>query len=329
MEARIALLANEPGTCAEILAEAVEIAEEAGSWQPLITEVGNSPILESYAQEHARQYHRLLEAVDTLRRACDEHEAVPVTRDDMPGVQTFALRVATLGRELIERDGKQVTSADWRAITAKELFLYLLFNGPVTRERISLEFWPDSVPERVRSNFHTTLYRARQAVGEETITHVEGQYMINPDVATWCDAYEMEAVCRLGRLLPARDARAEDLWRQAVGLYQGDFLPQLFTDWAARRRQVYEDLYIEALHGVAECARTRGDFREAVRWLSRAVDVDPLREDSHRALMIVYSKMGEKQRILNQFETLSRTLRRELGVSPSDETLNLVRLLTQ
>ena len=47
------------------------------------------------------------------------------------------------------------------------MFYYLLFIGPQTREDFCLAFWPDSSIKRVRSNFHTTLYRARRALGDD------------------------------------------------------------------------------------------------------------------------------------------------------------------
>jgi two-component SAPR family response regulator len=58
----------------------------------------------------------------------------------------------------------------------------------------------------VRSNFHTTLYRARQALGERVIVFHDGFYRINPDLDLWCDAHELEKLVRQARFMPPRCA---------------------------------------------------------------------------------------------------------------------------
>src|SRR5690606_30122962 len=119
--------------------------------------------------------------------------------------------------------------------------------GPVSREDINLEFWPDSSSSRSRSRFHTTLYRARHALGENFILFQDDYYQLNPETEIWCDAQEVESLTTQARLLSPRDARAFDLWRKAVELYKGDFLTSVDRDWAIERRELLHEAYIEAL----------------------------------------------------------------------------------
>ena len=326
MQAVSALKSGDETTCSRVLDEAQSLAQQIGLWQPLVVEAAHSPILNTHLHQQPNRYRHLLASLQALQSASDIAlftSAAVLSRD----IRTYRLRLYLLGDERIERDGHLLSAADWRAITAREMFLYLQFNGPSNREAISLAFWPDASPERVRSNFHTTLYRARQAVGEDVILFEDGRYLINPDVDIWCDAIEMEKACDLARLLPPRDARTEDLWRQAVDLYQGSLLPSLYADWIERRRTTVEELYMESLLGMSECARARRDYQAALRWLGRALDIDPLREDIHRTLMITYSKMGERRLVARQYEMLRQHLHQEMGILPSQETESLARLL--
>src|SRR5207237_1704920 len=127
-------------------------------------------------------------------------------------------------------DGESIPTSAWRSANARELFLYLLFSGPSTREQISLTFWPDSSARRVRSNFHTTLYHTRLALGTDTILVQDGLYLLNGDLDIWCDAVAFERFAKQARLLSARDAQLEDRLRRAVELYHGYLLSDLYRD---------------------------------------------------------------------------------------------------
>ena len=220
-----------------------------------------------------------------------------------------------------------ISPAEWRAAAAREMFLYLLFAGPQTRGDISLAFWPDSSADQVRGNFHTTLHRARQALGADVIVFEKDYYAINPDLELWCDALEFERLAEQARLLPPQDARAEDLYRKATNLYAGEFLPSLDADWAYTRRLVLADTYLEALVGLGRCARARHDHRAALDAFMRALEVDPYREETHREVMSCYNEMGERGRVLNHLEDLKRLFRRELAVEPTEETIAFARAL--
>lgn len=327
VQARVALLAGDEARAAESLDDALRLAETVGSAQPLAAEMAHTPSLESFAATREPRYGALLRELALLREA-QQRPADRAQVTTLPLADTvYSLRVSTLGQERIERDGQPLTAADWRATAARDLFLYLLFHGAQSRERISLTFWPDSSTKRVRSNFHTTLYRARQALGEEAILFLNDRYLINPEIDLWCDAHTMIELAEEARLLPARDARAEDLWRKAVALYQGDFLPTVEADWAYAMADQYQELYLEALAGLSECARARNDFREAIGTLHRALEIDPYREDTHRAIMICYAQMGEKHQVRVHLNKLEMLLLTDLGINPSEETLGLATVL--
>ncbi|MFN2150962.1 MAG: hypothetical protein ACK2T5_05140, partial [Anaerolineales bacterium] len=53
---------------------------------------------------------------------------------------------------------------------------------------IKTTFWPDQRPSKASSNFHTTLYRARQALGNKDVIILdEEQYRFNSSVNLWYD----------------------------------------------------------------------------------------------------------------------------------------------
>jgi DNA-binding SARP family transcriptional activator len=59
----------------------------------------------------------------------------------------------------------------------------------------------------------------------------------------------------------------------------------------------------------------------------RALDADPYHEAAHRGIMLCYNDLGEKKQAIAQFNYLRTLLRDELGVEPSNETLDLAQQL--
>jgi LuxR family maltose regulon positive regulatory protein len=326
LSAHTALLCGDRQGADSYLGIALGEAQQGGSAQPLVAEIAHSPLLEAHIASQPARYADLIWSLKKLQGVQEnQHQPLRAVRVVLP--ETYSLRVMTLGYERIERDGEPVSATEWRSSAAREIFLYLLFNGPDSREQISLFFWPDSPSSQVRSNFHTTLYRARQALGERVIMFQDGLYLIDPDLDLWCDARELENLAGQARLMPPRDARTEELWRKAVALYHGDFLPSMDADWVAYRRESLLETYLEALNGLGNCARVRHDSREALRAYQRVLEIDPYREDTHRAIMMCYAELGEKQQILAQFRRLQTLLRDELGLGPSVETSSLANSL--
>lgn len=327
LSATAALLCSDQTSADELVNRALEEAQTIGALHVLATEVGHTPFLETLVVKHASKYGDLIRAIKRLRNAqANTPQQDKLLRQVMPQT-TYSLRVFTLGREHIERDGEPISPSDWRSHTSREMFYFLLFEGAQNREQISLAFWPDHSARRVRSNFHTTLYRARQALGENAIRYLDGFYCLDPDLDLWCDAIEMETLVQQARLLPLRDARTEDLWRRAVALFRGDFLPSWSAGWTVLHRERLQETYLEALIGLGQCTDARGEHREALQVFRRALDIDPFREDIHRAILTTYANRGEKQQILDHLTKLQTLLFDELGIEPSSETMELAAAL--
>ncbi|MCC7448853.1 MAG: tetratricopeptide repeat protein [Anaerolineae bacterium] len=325
--AHAALLCSDRQTAECYMESAAEIAQKIGSAQPLAAEISHIPALQSLLREQNAKHELVQNDLKRLRDA-QVKAGVHIHSNSSDAVgDTYSLNVYTLGQEAIERNGEPVSSSEWRAIGAKDLFFYLLFKGPVHRDQIYLTFWPNASSKQARSNFHMTLYRARQALGANVITFQDDLYQINPDVAVWSDADALENLARQARMLARRDPRAEDLWRRAVKLYQGEFLLSMYSEWVVPRREALHDVYVEALIGLGECACARHDYPEAIRIFERAVGAEPYREDIHRALMTTYADKGDKRKIQVHFQEMRKLFRRELGIEPSGQTIALVESL--
>ena len=237
---------------------------------PLVVEALHAPDLKRLIQRYAQKWpslDRQLQQLEDLQ-VPSQPLSQKVTISSRP---TYSLRVSTLGQEHLERNGEPISASEWDTTISRQLFLYLLFNGPDTRERISLVFWPDHSPRQTRSNFHSHLHRARQKLGQHVIQFEDDVYLLNPDIDIWCDSYEFEGLIYQAQLGSPHNLYSNDLWQSAVNLYQGEFLPSLTSEWVLPRRQALEDLYLTALLGLSDCAYRQGRYDEALQHASSGV----------------------------------------------------------
>ncbi len=299
-------------------------AKHSANLQPLISEIIHTPRLKEFVDSHQHLYKSLQQRVEKLELAQLENLSPEEITRPAP---TYSLYLSVLGRENIERDGAKVSTSDWQAVSARELFFYLVFNRPSTRDELGAILWPNSSTQQIRQKFHSTLHRIREALGTNVILFENELYMINPQLDLWCDAFEFKATVKRARLNSSLVAHTEILWRRAVDLYQGDFLADFDTHWALNFRESFTQMYLDALVALADCVRLRGDLQEAISLLKRAVDIDPFREDIHRLLLKDYRILGNRSLIVRHMRHLNRLFLEELGTRPSPETLMLSQSL--
>ncbi len=325
--AHTAILAGNRADAQRYLDSGLELALKIGTTQPLLCEVQYSPSIESVIRQSPVRYARLIADLQRLRQTqVAPSQRTPV--QERSALPTFSLHILTLGQERVSRDGILVTSHEWRPV-ARQVFLYLLFAGPQDRTSIGLVFWPDRSYATIRRDFHNALYYTRRALGDNILSLQNGRYQIAPNIDIWCDALELQSLTAQARLLSPHDARTEDLWSRAANLYNGEFLPTLDLIWIQSYRETLYEAYIEALIGLGDCARARGDLREALRRYKHVLELEPYREEIHCAIMTCYANRGTKQKVLAQMNDLQKLLQADLGAEPSADTWAVFkRLLT-
>ena len=82
-----------------------------------------------------------------------------------------------------------------------------------------------------------------------------------------------------------------------------------------------ESLYVSALDHLIRYFGAHTDVAAVTRYGELALDLEPLREDVHRHLMVAYGAAGRDDLVERQFERCRMVLLRELGADPMPETL--------
>ncbi|MDQ7029938.1 MAG: BTAD domain-containing putative transcriptional regulator [Ardenticatenia bacterium] len=104
---------------------------------------------------------------------------------------------------------------------------------------------------------------------------------------------------------------------EAVTLYRGDFLEDIYDDWALLERERLRELYLRALERLITLHKQQGNYEGALTYAQRLATADPLRETAHRELMRLYHLLGRDHAALEQYATLRQLLADELGLEPA------------
>jgi ATP/maltotriose-dependent transcriptional regulator MalT/DNA-binding SARP family transcriptional activator len=324
-------LLHDDRAAAERALEAVDRLIRAGALpQPAAAElVFAPPPLRKLLSGLGKRAETLYNTVQSLKKqTIRPANILSLPLNDAPS--TTSLTVYVLGREIYERDGALVLHTEWRAHSARSLFLSLLLEGPQRREALTVKlFSAVEAPSRARSNFHTTLHRAREVLGANVILYRENEdvYLINPEVSIWCDALVFEQAVRDARGKPRRDPMLGEMWRRARALYHGTLLPDYYEDWAEEYRRHFDALYLETLLASGEIAHEQLDFATAEEMYRKAISMDELNEDTHLCLLRLWRDADQKHRIQPHYNKFYALTMRELGHPPSPKMAQWVRNL--
>lgn len=249
-----------------------------------------------------------------------------------PGYQ---LRVQTLGAFRVWRGEIELASREWQRDKARQLFqLFITERGRwLQRDEIVDRLWPSLGPETATRDFKVALNALNRAVEpghqpDEPFAFVarEGTaYRLRPEADLWLDATAFERRCEAGLRGPLTgDGSGETLdhLRAALRLYTGDYLPDaLYDDWSAEARERLLTLYLRAADRLAAALIERRQYDEALNACQAILARDACWERAYRLMMLAYARQGNRPQALRTYQRCVDTLRTQLEVSPSPETV--------
>ncbi|TIW26139.1 MAG: hypothetical protein E5V81_06440 [Mesorhizobium sp.] len=227
------------------------------------------------------------------------------------------------GFRLTSREGTrlEVPARKNRALLA---VLALAPNHEATRQKLAGLLWGDRGEEQARNSLRQALASMRKDFADQeadTLILIGDRVALSPRRIS-VDVTEFIAASA------SRDAAG---LRQAADLYAGPFLDGLsstddvFEDWL---RDVRADLLARAIR-VLESLAASVSGSERVAVAERLVALEPLREQSHIALVQAHVSMGQTALAIKQYEACKLLLKRELNVDPGDQLQQLRRVLDE
>ncbi|MBE2220292.1 MAG: hypothetical protein IAF02_02070 [Anaerolineae bacterium] len=251
------------------------------------------------------------------------------------------IRIRLLGRvQIINEHGQQVHLPP----IVQNLFAYIVlsqyrnqYRNGLRRELLANLFWEDQPERNARRCLSTALWRLRRefqlqpTFNPDFITATSDKVSLNFEFDHWLDIdqFEQAAIWGLSKPLEAMTTEQVESLENAVNLYTGDLLEDCYDDWAIQERERLHLLYLRSLARLMRYYRRHGRYEECVISGKQILQTDPLREQIHRELILLYMENGQRGLAIHQYEMCRQILKRELGIEPMAETKQLYQQLME
>lgn len=237
---------------------------------------------------------------------------------EIQGKGSKMLEVYALGPGFVLLNDQPIDS--WEGHLPRLLFFFALDRPVITRSEICQAFWPELDMDQAVNVFHVTKRRLHKALDMDVLVHDEGYYRVNPDLDIYYDVMHYVA-----HLMDARDQRSSNTfaaWQRTIDLYRGPFLQGHNDGWIQDRRADFRAGYLEALMNMAQYRLAEDRPEHALSLYQRALSEDNQREDLHREVMNLFSKLGRRSEAAAHYQRLCDDFGRA-GIVVSDETNRL------
>jgi DNA-binding SARP family transcriptional activator len=230
---------------------------------------------------------------------------------------TTDLSLALLGPPIVRRDGAPVTF-DTRKATAL-LALLAVTGREHSRDQLADMFWPEADSVKGRASLRRTLSVTAAVMGDGMIIS-RAAVALSP-TSVRIDVREFED------LIARPDAASLE---RAVLLYRDDFLAGFtlrgcpdFEEWQASVSEELRQALARGLQRLVAACSADGALERATGYARRWLQLDPLHEPAHQAIIRLHGWAGQRSAAMRQYRSLVRVLDRDLAVRPLPETTRL------
>jgi DNA-binding SARP family transcriptional activator len=312
-----ALAAEEPRRETARLEEALAIWREAESplrearlrlVLALVTGAGR--------QGDAQRLRRALRAagirVEAARLAAGPLGALPLA-DEAP------VAIRALGGFTVLRRGEHVALAEWRSKKARDLLQILVSRRgrPVPREFLMEALWPNEDRTKLGNRLSVALTALRAVL--DPSREYAAEHFVRGDRQTVALDLANVAVDVEDFLADAEaglEERARPLLADAEAAYAGDFLEEVYDDWAVSLREDVRARYIAVGRALADEAAGAYDYDAAASYLLRVLERDRYDERAHLELVRALSASRRHGDARRQYRTYVARME-EIGVEPA------------
>jgi predicted ATPase/DNA-binding SARP family transcriptional activator len=246
------------------------------------------------------------------------------THPTMAGKPT--LQIFLLGSFQVVYHDQPIAAAAWKRRKAKTL-LKLLAMRPTYQlhyEEVIDLLWPTLNAADGRNNLDRTIYYLRRTLAAygppqaDTLIGLHGGIVrLHPPERIWIDMHVFQR-----HISPASvDANPIARLEAALEVYRGPLLEEdRNEEWVIHLRDTLTRLHHEARQRLATEYYRHGQMANHIALLRQLIAVDPIDEQSQRALIAAYAGTGRRKEAIQHYQEYCELLANELNLEPEPET---------
>jgi DNA-binding SARP family transcriptional activator len=242
------------------------------------------------------------------------------------------LQINLFGKFNVRRAEQSLAGLD--VFRTQELFSYLLMHRgrPHTRESLATLLWGETPVEKGKKYLRQTLWHlqtaldAPEAQAESPFLQAGHDWVqLNLCAEVRLDVADFERASEQARGVSGRELCAEQFaaMQRAASLYTGDLLEGWYQDWCQYERERLQNMYLMLLDKLLGYCVAHQDYEAGQFYGGLLLRLDRAHERTHRQLMRLHYRAGDRTTALRQHERCRAALREELGVEPDRRTAAL------
>jgi DNA-binding SARP family transcriptional activator/predicted ATPase/Tfp pilus assembly protein PilF len=228
------------------------------------------------------------------------------------------LTINLLGGLTILLDNTLVTTIPTRKAAA--LLVYLACHRrPHQRETLADLFWDDLAGERALGNLRLTLNQLGKPFAPLLVSTRQTIALRN-DVLLSLDTLTLERT--LNDVSSTNEDRAT-----ALELYTGDFLQGFhlrdangFSAWQLQQAEHWRNVALKGMRALLDYDAQRSNYEAGISWARRILALEACDEQTHRQLMQMLARSGQRHTAIRQYQLCREVLHQELGLEPEPAT---------
>jgi DNA-binding SARP family transcriptional activator len=239
------------------------------------------------------------------------------------------LKIQLFGKFGVRRGTQLVKGLE--ASKHQELLSYLLLRSDRChpRETLASMLWSDMPTERSKKYLRQALWHLQRTLtdcgGGAHFIIVTHDWIEMTLKGIWLDVALFERLCATGQGATGKKLKTSEaeMLKKAVQLYKGNLLDGWYQDWCLLERDRLQNLYLLTLDKLFAYSDEHRDYDAAYGYASTILENDRARERTHRQLMRLLYKAGDRTGALRQYERCVQAVEEELGVKPQKDTTDL------
>lgn len=210
---------------------------------------------------------------------------------------------------IVDLDKNKTITVNWRTQKVKEVFIYLLHQGDkkVTVDDLTSMFWQDLSYVSAKSQVYSTIYHIRLMVEKYKlpieIVSKSGTYSVditnlNIDVKKFLDYFSLVEQATLEN---------EEIFKNNLSLYKGDYLGLEGYDWSYYQRVKYRVIWLKRKQSLINLYIETNRELDAIIELLEMQEIAPNYEWSYEKMIELLSYIGDFDAIHKQKQGLKQT----------------------